>query len=163
MSVSVGDRIPQVDVRVMRDGRSAAIPVSDVIGHGRVVLFAVPGAFTPGCSNQHLPGFVNRAAELAAAGVDVVACISVNDAYVMDAWAKSQGITDEVVMLADGAADFTRAIGMAYDGDAIGLGIRSQRYAMVIEDGVVTAVLPEENGLSVGASTAECVLESLAS
>jgi peroxiredoxin len=125
------------------------------------VLFAVPGAFTPGCSKQHLPGFVSQAAEISANGVDSIVCIGVNDAFVMDAWGTVQGVGDSITMVADPAADFTKAIGMEVDASGFGLGTRSQRYAMVIDNGVVTAFMPEEGGFKVEASTADCVLTSL--
>jgi peroxiredoxin len=124
------------------------------------VLFAVPGAFTPTCSDYHLPGFVIRADEIGAKGVDTIACISVNDPFVMGAWARDQKVADSVVMLADGNGQFTKALGLEMDGSAVGLGVRSQRYAAVIEDGVVTALFVEpERGLTV--SSAESVLAAL--
>jgi len=161
MTIAVGDRIPEVDVRVLREGDQVVLPSTEILGTGRVVLFAVPGAFTPGCSKQHLPGYVGQAAELSANGVDSIVCIGVNDAFVMDAWGTVQGVGDSITMVADPAADFAKAIGMEVDASGAGLGIRSQRYAMVIEDGVVTAFMPEEGGFKIEASTAECVLTSL--
>ena len=126
-----------------------------------MVLFAVPGAFTPTCSKQHLPSYVSAAADLSAAGVDRIVCIAVNDPFVMDAWAKSNGVGDEIVMAADGNAEFAQAIGMAIDASGFGLGTRSKRYAMVIEDGVVTTFLPEEDGFSAVASLGNCVVDAL--
>ncbi len=109
-----------------------------MLGNGKVVLIAVPGAFTPGCSKVHLPGYVQNADELHAKGVDTIACISVNDAWVMDAWGESQGVGDKIVMLADGNGDFANAMDLVMDGTGAGLGNRSQRYAAVIEDGIIT-------------------------
>ena len=145
---------------MMADGAPVALSSSGVLGAGRVVLFAVPGAFTPGCSKVHFPGFVELASSISVAGVDTIACLSVNDVFVMDAWGKAQG-AGEILMLADPDAAFTRAVGMDVDASGFGLGIRSKRYALVINNGVVEAFLPEEDGFSVLASTAECVLAGL--
>ena len=163
MTIAVGDRIPEVDVRVLREGAQVVLPSTEILGSGRVVLFAVPGAFTPGCSKQHLPSYVGQAAELSANGVDSIVCIGVNDAFVMDAWGTVQGVGDAITMVADPAADFAKAIGMDVDASGAGLGIRSQRYAMVIEDGVVTTFLPEEDGFSAVASLGSCVVDALKS
>jgi len=159
--IAVGDAVPDVEVRVMRDGAPAAVAMSELIGEGRAVLFAVPGAFTPSCSKQHLPGFVGQAADISAAGVDTILCLGVNDVFVMDAWGEVQGVGDSIVMVADPDAAFTSAVGMEVDASGFGLGTRSKRYAMVVENGVVTAFLPEEDGFSVDASTAQCVINSL--
>ena len=159
--VAVGDRIAEADVRIMQDGKPAVVPISSLIGTGRVVLFAVPGAFTPGCSNAHLPSYINKAQDLSAQGVDRIVCLGVNDVFVMHAWGEAHGVGNDIVMVADPAADFTRAIGMDVDASAFGLGVRSKRYAMVLQDGVVQAFLPEEDGFAVLASTAECVLNAL--
>ena len=161
MTIAIGDRIPSVDIRLMVDRVPAIESAAEVLGRGQVVLFAVPGAFTPGCSTRHLPGYVERAAEISARGVDTIACISVNDVFVMDAWGTAHGVAETFTMLADPDAVFTRAIGMEIDASAFGLGVRSKRYAMVISDGVVMTLLEEENGLSIMNSTAECVLERL--
>jgi peroxiredoxin len=131
-----------------------------VLGTGRVVLFAVPGAFTPGCSKVHLPGFVQQAAELTGKGVDRIACISVNDAFVMGAWAEDQGVGESIVMLADGNGEFTEAMGLVMDGTGFGLGTRSKRYAAIIEDGVVTSIEVDENG-GVEVSACSAVLDRL--
>ena len=125
-----------------------------------MVLFAVPGAFTPTCSVQHLPGFVTNAVNLKEKGVDVVACISVNDPFVMGAWGKDRSAGEEVLMLADGNAEFTSAVGLEMDGSGFGLGKRSQRYAMIIDDGVVST-LNVESGPSVDVSSAEAILAAL--
>jgi len=123
-------------------GPDGPVPVrtGEVLGGPKVVLFAVPGAFTPGCSKFHLPGYVENADALKAKGVSTIACVSVNDAWVMQAWADAQGVGDKIVMLADGNGEFTRAMGLQWDAVGAGLGVRSQRYAAVIEHGVVTSL-----------------------
>ena len=161
MTIAVGDTIPEADVRIMRDGLPVVVPITQIIGTGRAVLFAVPGAFTPTCHRQHLPGFVDQAAALAGKGVDTVACLSVNDVFVMDSWGEVSGVGDAIVMVADPDAEFTLAVGMDVDVSKGGLGIRSKRYAMVVEDGVVTAFLPEPDGFGLADSSAQCVLDVL--
>jgi glutaredoxin/glutathione-dependent peroxiredoxin len=159
MTISVGDKIPDVKIMTVRDGAPTPVQSGEVLGTGKVVLFAVPGAFTPTCSEQHLPGFVVRAEDLKAKGVDTVACISVNDAFVMDAWGQQQNV-DGLLMLADGNGDFTEAVGLEMDGRGFGLGTRSKRYAAILDDGVVTELLVEDKpGLDV--SSAESVLAKL--
>jgi glutaredoxin/glutathione-dependent peroxiredoxin len=160
MRVSVGDKIPDVEVRTMGPDGPVAVRTAEVLGAGRVVLFAVPGAFTPGCTKVHLPGFVQHADELMGKGVSKVACVAVNDAWVMDAWARSQGAEDKILMLADGNGEFTRAMGLEFDATGIGLGVRSQRYAAVIEDGVI-ARLDVERVPGVDVSSCEAVLSHL--
>jgi peroxiredoxin len=160
MAIAVGDRVP--DVQVMAPGPSGPTPMrtGDVLGSGQVVLFAVPGAFTPTCSDYHLPSYLVRHDELLAKGVDRIVCIAVNDPFVMGAWGASQEVGDRVLLLADGNGDFTRAIGMEMDGTAFGLGMRSKRYAAVLQDGIVTGLFVEPGaGLSV--SAADAVLETL--
>jgi peroxiredoxin len=157
----VGDRIPDVDVRVLNaDGAPEVVKTGDVLGTGKVVLFAVPGAFTPGCSKVHLPGYVANADDLKAKGVSTIACIAVNDAWTMGAWAESQGAGDKVVMLADGNGDFAEAMDLVMDGTGIGLGKRSKRYAAVIEDGVITSLDVEEPG-KMEVSTCEAVIQKV--
>ena len=160
MTIAVGDRIP--DVQVMTVGPDGPVPVrtGEVLGTGKAVLFAVPGAFTPTCSDYHLPSYLVRREDLARKGVDTVACLSVNDAFVMGAWGEAHEVGDAVVLLADGNAEFTAAVGLELDGSAIGLGTRSQRYAMVVEDGVVTA-LSVEPGPGLNVSAADDVLALL--
>ena len=161
MSVTTGDKIPDVEVRTMSaEGAPQPVRTGEVLGHGKVVLFAVPGAFTPGCSKIHLPGFVARADEVLAKGVDRIACIAVNDAWVMQAWADAQGADDKILMLADGNGDFTKAMGLEFDGGGIGLGLRSQRYAAVIENGVITS-LDVESKPGVDVSSCDNVLTHL--
>lgn len=160
MSIAVGDRIPDVEIwRASSDGPKS-VRTADVLGKGKVVLFAVPGAFTPTCSDRHLPGFVLRADELRAKGVDTIACLSVNDAFVMEAWGRGQEVGDKVVMLADGNGELTRRMGLEMDGTGFGLGSRSKRYAAVIEDGVVTSLSVEPSG-GLDVSSAESVLAAL--
>jgi peroxiredoxin len=158
MAIEVGDKIPDVELHTPdADGNPKPISTGEALGSGKVVLFAVPGAFTPGCSKVHLPGYVERAGELKAKGVDTIACVAVNDAWVMDAWRKDQG-ADDILMLADGSGKFTEAMGLVMDGSAFGLGKRSQRYAAVIEDGVITNLDVEEKP-GVDVSSCEKVLE----
>jgi peroxiredoxin len=160
MTIAVGDRIPEVELWKTTGEGFSGVSSSDVLGKGKVVLFAVPGAFTPTCSDHHLPGFVIRADDIMAKGVDTIACISVNDPFVMGAWAKAQKVGETVEMLADGNGTFTKAVGLEMDGSAVGLGVRSKRYAAIIEDGIVTALFVEpERGLTV--SSAESVLGAL--
>jgi peroxiredoxin len=134
------------------------ISTSELFGGKKVVLFALPGAFTPTCSAQHVPGYVKHHEALKGKGVDTVACLSVNDAFVMGAWGKDQGADDKVLMLADGNADFTKKVGLDLDASGFGMGTRSQRYAMVVEDGVVKALHVEE-GPGLDVSSAEKMLE----
>lgn len=147
MTISAGDRIPDAELRTMTSDGPTAVRSTDVLGTGRVVLFAVPGAFTPGCSNVHLPGFVEGGAELRAKGVDTIACVAVNDPFVMDAWGKAHGVGDGILMLADGNAEFTTAMGLLLDGSGFGLGQRSKRYAAVLQDGVVVSIDVDEKGI----------------
>jgi peroxiredoxin len=161
MAVKVGDPIPDVEVRVMNaEGAPEVVRTGEVLGKGKVVLFAVPGAFTPGCSKVHLPGYVAGADDLKAKGVDTIACVAVNDAWVMDAWAKDQGAQGKVLMLADGSGDFTEAMGLVMDGSAFGLGKRSKRYAAVIEDGIIKSLDVEESG-GITVSACESILQKV--
>ena len=157
--ISQGDTIP--DVKLMKAGADGPEPVGthELMGQGKTVLFAVPGAFTPTCSARHLPGFVDKADAFEAKGVDRIVCTSVNDAFVMCAWGEQSG-ADGIVMLADGNAEFAEAMGLAMDGTDYGMGKRSQRYAAVIEDGKVTRLDVEEGG-GFGVSSAEEVLSRL--
>jgi glutaredoxin/glutathione-dependent peroxiredoxin len=160
MAISVGDRIPDVKLMTMTDDGVAPVQSGEVLGKGKVVLFAVPGAFTPTCSDHHLPGFVLRAEDIKAKGVDTIACIAVNDVFVMGAWGEVQGTGDDITMLADGNGEFAAEVGLTLDGSGFGLGTRSQRYAAIIDDGVVTELMVEPNpGLDV--SSAESVLAKL--
>lgn len=160
MTVAVGDKLPDVELRTMGAEGPQAARTGEVLGQGRVVLFAVPGAFTPGCSKIHLPGFVEQASELKGKGVDTIACVAVNDAWVMDAWGQSQGVGDSIVMLADGNAEFTRAMGLEAELSGAGLGVRSKRYAAIIEDGIITS-LEVESKPGVDVSSCSSVLARL--
>jgi peroxiredoxin len=160
MTIAVGDKIPDVKVMTMTDDGPKPVQTGEVLGKGKVVLFAVPGAFTPTCSDYHLPGFVLRAEDLKGKGVDAIACIAVNDPFVMGAWAKANAVGDDIVMLADGNGDFAKAVGLELDGSGFGLGTRSQRYAAIIDNGVVTT-LKVEKGPGLDVSSADSVLAEL--
>ncbi len=160
MMIAVGDPVPDVKVFTIGDKGPEATTSTEVLGKGKVVLFGVPGAFTPTCSDHHLPGFVLRAEELRAKGVDKVVCVSVNDPFVMGAWGKEQKVGDSVVMLADGNGELTAALGLTMDGSGFGLGQRSQRYAAVLDDGIVSW-LAVEPGPGLKVSSVEEVLAAL--
>jgi peroxiredoxin len=161
MSISVGDKIPDVKVQTPTPGGPKAVQTGDVLGHGKVVLFGVPGAFTPTCSDSHLPGFVMRADELADKGVTTIACTAVNDAFVMGAWGEAREVGDKVLLLADGSADFARALGLDIDLSGGGLGVRSKRFSAIIEDGIVTDLNVEDDGLGLEKSGVEGILAEL--
>ena len=158
--VKVGDKIPDVPVKVARESGNEEASTGELFSGKRVVLVAVPGAFTPTCSAKHLPGFVERAHELKEKGVDLIACVSVNDVHVMNAWGKAQSAMGKVLMIADGNGDFARAMGLVFDGRNFGMGERSRRYAAVIDRGVLKHLAIEEPG-KLEASTAEAVLRAL--
>ena len=160
MAIKVGDQIPDVSLAIMTENGPSSVRSREALGTGKVVLFAVPGAFTPTCSDYHLPGFVLRAQDLRSKDVDTIACISVNDPFVMGAWAKAHQVGDSVLMLADGNGEFARAVGLELDGTGFGMGLRSQRYAMIIEDGRVTYLAVEE-GPGLAVSSADSVLAAL--
>jgi len=163
-TIAVGDRLPDATLSYFDspDGELKTVTVRDLTAGKKVVLFAVPGAFTPTCSQKHLPGFVARAGELRAKGVDAVACVSVNDAFVMRAWKESLGVGDEVLLLSDGNGDLARAMGVELDlsDKPVGLGVRSRRYALLAEDGVVKVLNLEEGGAFTN-SSAEDMLKAL--
>lgn len=146
MTIAVGDKLPSVDLYRMGDKGPEKVSTDELFSGKKTVLFAVPGAFTPTCSQAHLPGYVVKADELLAKGVDQIVCLSVNDPFVMDAWGRSQNADNKIQMIADGSGEFTRAAGLELDMSARGLGLRSQRYAMIIDDGVVTNLHLEEPG-----------------
>ena len=146
MTIKIGDRIPSVTLHHMTGEGPADIATESLFGGKRVAVFGLPGAFTPTCSAKHLPGFVAAAESFKAKGVETIACVSVNDAFVMDAWGKDQKVGGKVMMIADGSAEFSRAIGLELDLTERGFGIRSQRYSMLVDDGVVTALHVEEPG-----------------
>jgi peroxiredoxin len=160
MTIAVGDRIPEVSVATPTPDGPKKVTTTELLGKGKVVLFGVPGAFTPTCSDYHLPGFVLRAEDLTAKGVDTIVCMSVNDPFVMAAWGKEREVGESVVLIADGSGDFTRALGLELDLAGAGLGMRSQRFAAIIEDGVVTDLAVEE-GPGLDVSSADAVLAKL--
>ena len=160
MAIKTGEKIGSVSLRHMADDGIKEITTDELFGGKKVVLFALPGAFTPTCSTKHVPGFLGNAAAIKAKGVDTIACVSVNDAFVMGAWAADQGTGGDILMLADGNADFTKAVGLELDASGFGMGVRSQRYAMIVDDGVVTA-LAVEDGPGLDVSAAEKILAQL--
>lgn len=159
MTIKVGDKIPAVTLKTMGAEGPVNISTDDIFAGKKVVLFAVPGAFTPGCSLTHLPGYVVNADKIKAKGVDTIACMAVNDAFVMDAWGKAQNAED-LLMLGDGNGEFTTALGLELDGTGFGLGKRSQRFAMVVDNGTVTQ-LNVEPGAGVDVSSADSMMALL--
>ena len=159
MAINVGDRLPNVTLTVATPDGPEQTTTTDFFGGRRVALFAVPGAYTPTCSARHLPSYVEKASELKGKGVDEIACISVNDAFVMSAWNKSDGSQD-ITMLADGNGAFSEAVGLSMDASKFGMGTRSQRYSMLVNDGVVEQLNVEAPG-EYRASSAETLLEQL--
>ena len=160
MTVKVGDKVPSAKFKFMSADGMKDMTTDELFAGKKVALFALPGAFTPTCSAKHLPGFIEKAAELKAKGIDKIACVSVNDAFVMDAWGKQQNCGDKVVMLGDGNADFTKAMGLTMDGTANGMGTRSQRYAMVVDNGVIKQLFVEQPR-AYEVSSAEHMLKNL--
>ena len=159
MTIQEGSSLSEATLHVMQEGKPTAMSVGDLFEGKKVVLFAVPGAFTPTCSNAHLPGYVVKADELKAKGVDSIICLSVNDAFVMDAWGKDKN-AEQLMMVADGNGEFTKALGLEMDGSGFGLGTRSQRYAMIVDDGTVSKLSVEDPG-KLEVSAAEAILEAL--
>ena len=145
MTIQIGDRIPEVVLKRIGQGVEN-VDTPSLFEARKVVLFAVPGAFTPTCSARHLPGFKDHLADFRANGVDAIACVSVNDAFVMKAWAESQSVLGDILMLGDGNGDFTKAVGLEMDASKFGMGVRSQRYSMIVEDGVVKELNVEQGG-----------------
>ncbi len=160
MTIKVGDKVPSVTLRNLTPEGVKEITPDELFGGKKVVLFAVPGAYTRTCSQRHLPSYVGNAAALKAKGVDTIACLAVNDAFVMSAWGKEHQADGKVMMLGDGNADFTRAMGLELDRIKEGMGIRSQRYAMLVENGIVKALNVEKPG-EYAVSSAEAILETL--
>ena len=144
MAIKAGDRLPSATLAHMTGEGPAEIGTDEIFDGKRVVLFALPGAFTPTCSAKHVPGFLANADAIKAKGVDTIACLSVNDAFVMGAWGKDQNVGDKVLMLADGSAEFTKSLGLELDLTALGMGLRATRFALVADDGVVTHLAVEE-------------------
>ena len=161
MTIKAGDRIPDGKLKVMGADGPVSVTASELLGKGRVVLFSVPGAFTPTCDARHLPGFIDKAAALQGKGVAKIVCMAVNDVFVMSAWGKSAGVGNAIVMAADGNGDYARALGLELDARGFGMGMRGQRFALVIEDGVVKQVHVEAPG-EFKVSSAEHVLAALA-
>ncbi|MBU0670373.1 MAG: peroxiredoxin [Alphaproteobacteria bacterium] len=159
MTISVGDKLPDVKLVKATQNGPEQIEASDFFAGRKVALFSVPGAFTPTCSAKHLPGYVEKAADLRAKGVDEIACTAVNDAFVMGAWKDAAG-SDDITMLADGNGDFAQAVGLTMDGSGFGMGQRGQRYSMVVDDGVVTELNVEQPG-DFSVSSAEHMLKQL--
>jgi peroxiredoxin len=161
MTISVGDRLPDVTFKIMTDDGLSDMTTGDVFAGKKVVVFAVPGAFTPTCQAMHVPNFLGCLDAFKEKGVDTVACISVNDAFVLKEWAKKTAADGKILFLGDGNAEFTVAVGLDFDASGNGLGTRSKRYAMLVDDGVVKALNIEEAPKTVDASSAEKILEVL--
>ncbi|MCZ6657261.1 MAG: peroxiredoxin [Gammaproteobacteria bacterium] len=159
MAISEGDKLPEATLHVIKEGRPTPITTDDLFSGKKVVLFAVPGAYTPTCSQAHLPGYVVQADAIKAKGVDSIVCLAVNDAFVMDSWGADRN-AEALIMVGDGNGDFTKAVGLEMDGSGFGLGTRSQRYAMIVEDGTVTKLAVEDPG-QFEVSKAEAILEAL--
>ena len=159
MAIKEGDKLPDATMHIMKGGLPAPVTTNDLFGGKKVVVFAVPGAYTPTCSNDHLPGYVVNADAIKAKGVDSILCMAVNDAFVMDCWGQDKN-ADELVMVGDGNGDFTKALGLEMDASGFGLGTRSQRFAMIVEDGTVTKLAVEAPG-ALDVSTAESMLAAL--
>jgi glutaredoxin/glutathione-dependent peroxiredoxin len=161
MTINVGDKIPSVTLKQLTPEGVKEFTTDEIFRGKKVVLIAVPGAFTPACSQRHLPGYVDKAADLKAKGIDEIACVAVNDAFVMGAWAKEQKAEGKVRMLADGSGDFARALGLELDLTKGGLGIRSKRYAMLVDNGVVKSLNVEAQPGQVDVSSADSMLKAL--
>ena len=161
MSITIGDRLPEATFRVLGADGIEKLSTADIFAGKKVVLFAVPGAFTPTCHLKHLPGFIDNADAFKKKGADTVACVAVNDPFVLDNWAKMSGGQGKVLFLSDGNGEFTKKIGLDFDGSGVGLGTRSKRYAMLAEDGVVLELNIEDSPGVADASTAEKLLAKL--
>lgn len=160
MSIQVGDRMPAGQFTVMGENGPEPVSTDELFAGRKVVLFSVPGAFTPTCSAKHLPGYIEHADALKAKGVDTIACMAVNDVFVMDAWGKASGAGDRVLMLADGNGTYARELGLEFDGSGFGMGLRAQRFSVIVDDGVVTGLNIEEPG-AFEVSSAETALSQL--
>ena len=159
--IAVGDKLPDVTFKTITADGPADMTTSDVFAGKKVALFAVPGAFTPTCHINHMPGFIANMDALKSKGADTIACVAVNDMFVLDHWAKSTGADGKVLMLSDGNGDFVSAIGLTLDGTAFGMGLRSQRYAMLVDDGVVKVLNVEDTPTKADVSSAETLLSAL--
>jgi glutaredoxin/glutathione-dependent peroxiredoxin len=160
MPIKPGDKIPSMTLKLATAEGPKDVSTDELFGKNKVVLFALPGAFTPTCSAKHLPGFVEKAEQIRAKGVDSIVCLSVNDAFVMSAWGKDQKVGDKIKLVADGGADFTRAVGLDFDASKFGMGVRSQRYAAIIERGVLKDLFIEQP-MKFEVSSADAVLKHL--
>jgi glutaredoxin/glutathione-dependent peroxiredoxin len=160
MTIKIGDRVPSVKLKHVTAEGVSDVDTADLFGGKRVVLFSVPGAFTPTCSKEHLPGYIARADEIKAKGVHDIVCLAVNDAFVMKAWAEAQNVGDKVSLLADGSAVFTKEMGLSQDLGVAGLGVRGKRFSMLVDDGVVKS-LEVENAPGVSVSGADACLTKL--
>ena len=160
MSIQAGQKMPSGVFGVMTDAGPGAVSTDDFFGGKKVVLISVPGAFTPTCSMNHLPGFVEHADEILGKGVDTIACMAVNDVFVMDAWGKDRGVGEKISMLADGNGEYTKALGLEMDGSAFGMGMRGQRFAIIVDDGVASHVAVEDAG-KFEVSSAEAILANI--
>ena len=160
MAIQAGDNMPSGSFGIMTESGPGALTTDELFAGKKVVLVSVPGAFTPTCSMNHLPGFVEQAEALKAEGVDTVACMAVNDVFVMDAWGKDRGVGDKVLMLADGNGDYARALDLELDGTGFGMGMRGQRFAVVVDDGVATHVAVEAPG-QFEVSKVEAILQAI--
>ena len=161
MTIKPGDKLPDATLMHLTDAGPAPISTEELFGGKTVALFAVPGAFTPTCSNQHLPGFIEKSEELRAAGVDTIVCMSVNDAFVMAAWGQQQGATGKVMMVGDGNAELTQKMGLSVDSSGFGMGTRSVRFSMIVRDGVLETLNIEQNPGQAVDSGAENLLSQL--
>jgi peroxiredoxin len=160
MAIKVGDRVPSAKLKMMTKDGIKDVSSEEIFGQGKVVMFAVPGAFTPTCSAKHLPGFVGKSEELKGKGVQKIVCMSVNDPFVMGAWGKDQNVGDKVMMVADGNGEFTKKMGLEMDASQHGLGTRSKRYALVAQDGIVKTLNVEDPG-KFEVSSAEAMMKAL--
>ena len=161
MTIKPGDKLPDATLMHLTDAGPAPISTEELFGGKTVALFAVPGAFTPTCSNQHLPGFIEKSEELRDAGVDTIVCMSVNDAFVMGAWGQQQGANGKVMMVGDGNAELTQKMGLSVDSSGFGMGTRSARFSMIVRDGVLEALNIEQNPGQAVDSGAENLLSQL--
>ena len=160
MSIQAGEKMPSGTFGVMTESGPGAMSTDDLFADKKVVIFSVPGAFTPTCSMNHLPGFIDHAEKIIAKGVDTIACMAVNDVFVLDAWGRDRGVGEHVTMLADGNGEYAKALGLDFDASAFGMGTRGQRFALIVDNGIVLHVAVEKAG-QFEVSSAESILENL--
>ena len=156
MTIKQGDKVPEGAFKVMTESGPADVSSNDLFNGKKVVLFSVPGAFTPTCSNQHLPSYLQNFDKIKSQGVDTIACMAVNDAFVMDAWGKDKGVGDKIKMLADGNGEYTKKLGLELDGSGFGLGMRGKRFSMIVNDGVIEKLSVDEGGYELTSAEATC-------